>query len=97
MAEINKRLQYHSSAPALPDVSFYTIATNRHKRTKFKLLCSYIMRERKIASMDVAKFKIQAKTRKFENATDMKSVLGRKVSLVDAYTQYGNPISFIKN
>ena len=54
------------------------------------------MRERKIASMDVAKFKIQAKTRKFENATDMKSVLGRKVSLVDAYTQYSNPISFIK-
>ena len=42
MVEINKRLQYHSSAPALPDVSFYTIATNRHKRTKFKLLCSYI-------------------------------------------------------
>lgn len=96
MTEINKRLQYHSSAPALPDVSFYTIATNRHKRTKFKLLCSYIMREREIASRDVAKFKIQAKTRKFENATDMKSVLGRKVSLVDAYTQYSNPISFIK-
>jgi len=74
MAEINKRLQYHSSTPVLPDANFYIIATNRHKRTNFKLLYSYIMREREITSMDVAKFKIQAKTRKFENTIDMKSV-----------------------
>lgn len=96
MAEINKSLQYHSAAPALPDVSFYGIATNRHKRTKFKLLCSYIMREREIATMDVAKFKIQAKTRMFENATDMKSVLERKISLADAYTEYNNPLLLVK-
>lgn len=96
MQDINKQLQYSSSTESIPDISYSKIASNRIKRTRFLELCSAIKREVEITTVNVAKFKIQAKSRIFNNATDMKSDLGRQVSMVDAYNVYSDPIAFIK-
>jgi Fe-S cluster assembly ATPase SufC len=96
MQDINKQLQYNSSTESIPDISYSKIASNRIKRAKFLELCYVIKREVEITTVNMAKFKIQAKSRTFVTATDMKSDLGRQVSMVDAYKMYNDPLAFVQ-
>lgn len=96
MEGIHNSLTFHSSATSIPNISFSDIATNIIKRAKFTELWGAIRYPRKIKTLEMSKFKIQASSRLFENATDLKSVLGKKVSLVACYNHYGDPLKYIK-
>lgn len=96
MDSIHKALSFHSSVTPIPDISFNDIATNIIKRTKFKELWTAIMSPREIKTLEMTKFKIQASSRLFDNATDLKSVVGKKVSLVACFNHYNDPLKYIK-
>lgn len=96
MDSIHKDLSFHSSVTPIPDISFNDIAINIIKRAKFKELWTAIMSPREIKTLEMTKFKIQASSRLFENATDLKSVLGKRVSLVACFDHYSDPLKYIK-
>ena len=96
MDSIHKALSFHSSVTPIPDISFNDIATNIIKRAKFKELWTAIMSPREIKTLEMTKFKIQASSRLFGNATDLKSVIGKKVSLAACFNHYNDPLKYIK-
>lgn len=96
MGEINKQLQFNSSSPRISALNFYDIAMNHLKRQKFEQVCNVIRKEEVISVKDIGKFKIRAKTRCFKNATEMKLIIGKQMSLVEAYKKYDKPIEYIK-
>lgn len=95
--EIKGQLQVKSSSILInDDLDLYQIALRRAKRSKFVSLCSLVKRERKIRELQLKKFRVIANIHPFANATDLKQVLHTKVSLVQAYQKYSNPIDYLK-
>ena len=92
---VKESLQLKSAAPRIPDIDLYQYFINNKKREVFSQVANAVKRKKDISSEKAGYFTISVSARPFTSATDLKSVGLKQVSLVNAFTKYGNPIRYI--
>lgn len=94
--DVKSALQMQTALPAIPDIDFYEISKRQLKREKFDRIVNAIKQDRVIYQESMHRFRIILRTRVYENASDVKAGQGISQSLVDAYLNYGNSLSYLK-
>lgn len=94
--DVKSALQMQTALPAIPDIDFYEISKRQIKRESFDRIVNDIKRDRVIYQEKMHRFRIILSTRVFDNASDVKAGQGIGQSLVDAYSNYNNPLSYLK-
>ena len=94
--DVKSALQMQTALPAIPDIDFYEISKRQFKREKFDRIVNDIKQDRIIYQETMHRFKIILRTRVYDNASDVKAGQGISQSLVDAYSNYNNPLSYLK-
>lgn len=94
--DVKSALQMQTALPAIPDIDFYEISKRQCKRESFDKIVNNIKRDRVIYQEKMHRFRIILRTRVFDNASDVKAGQGIGQSLVDAYSNYNNPLSYLK-
>jgi hypothetical protein len=94
--DVKSALQMQTALPAIPDIDFYEISKRQLKREKFTRIVNAIKQERVIYQESMHRFRIVLRTRVFDNASDVKAGQGIGQSLVDAYLNYGNSLSYLQ-
>jgi ABC-type dipeptide/oligopeptide/nickel transport system ATPase subunit len=94
--DVKSALQMQTALPAIPDIDFYELSKRQYKRERFGEIVHFIKQDRVIYQETMHRFRIKLRTRTFDNASDVKAGQGIGQSLVDAYSNYGNPLSYLK-
>lgn len=93
---VKESLQLKSAAPRIPDIDLYQYFINKKKREIFAQVALAVKKKRTISTEKAGHFTISVSTRPFTNATDLKTVGLKQVSLTNAFAKYGNPIQYIE-
>lgn len=93
---IKQGLQMNTASTVVSNIDLSQLYINRQKRAKFVDLCRLVKRPRKIESKTIGRFTVVAEVKTYDNATDMKNIDHRQVSLVSAYNHYDDPLSFLE-
>lgn len=93
---VKESLQLKSAAPRIPDIDLYQYFINKKKREVFALVALAVKKKRTISTEKAGHFTISVSARPFTNATDLKTIGLRQVSLINAFAKYGNPIQYIE-
>lgn len=93
---VKESLQLKSAAPRIPDIDLYRYFINKHKRDIFAQIALAIRKKRTINTEKAGHFMISVSVRPFSNATDLKSVVLRQMSLVNAFEKYNDPILYLE-
>lgn len=93
--KIKDELRFRTSSTIPEDIDFYNILLENQKIKKFNALVKELQKDRVIDTKELRGFKIVASTKRFANATHLKKVCNRQISLVDAYSKYNNPFAFL--
>ena len=93
---VKESLQLKSAAPRIPDIDLYQYFINKKKREVFALVALAVKKKRTISTEKAGHFTISISARPFTNATDLKTIGLRQVSLINAFAKYGNPIQYIE-
>lgn len=92
---VKESLQLKSAAPRIPDIDLYQYFLNKKKREVFAQIATGIKNCKIIHTEKSGHFTISVTTRPFVNATDLKTVVLRQVSLSSAFSKYENPIQYL--
>lgn len=92
---VKESLQLKSAAPRIPNVDLYQYFINKKKREIFTQVAIAIKKKRIISKEKAGHFTICVSARPFTNATDLKSVGLKQVSLADAFAKYETPIEYL--
>ena len=92
---VKESLQLKSAAPRIPDIDLYQYFLNERKRDKFAQIATIIKNNKIIRTEKAGNFTISVSTRPFANATDLKTIGLKQVSLSHAFTKYENPIQYL--
>ena len=93
---VKAALQLKSAAPRIPDVDLYQYLINKKKREVFSKIALAIKNKKTISTEKAGNFTISVSVRPFINASDLKSVVSRQISLSNAFLRYGNPIQYLE-
>lgn len=93
---VKAALQLKSAAPRIPDVDLYQYLINKKKREVFSKIALAIKDKKTISTEKAGNFTISVSVRPFINASDLKSVVSRQISLSNAFLRYGNPIQYLE-
>ena len=93
---VKTALQLKSAAPRIPDVDLYQYLINKKKREVFSKIALAIKNKKTISTEKAGNFTISVSVRPFINASDLKSVVSRQISLSNAFLRYGNPIQYLE-
>lgn len=93
---VKESLQLKSAAPRIPNVDLYQYFLNRKKRELFAQIVIAIKKNRTISNEKAGHFTISVSARPFTNATDLKTVMLRQISLVSAFDKYNNPVQYLE-
>lgn len=94
---IKEKLKLKSSITQIDSIDFQELVRNRIERSKFIELCTYIQRERVIASKQIRHFYIEARTKCYTCASDMKQNYSQQVSFANAFLDIEDPMKFISD
>lgn len=92
---VKESLQLKSAAPRIPNIDLYQYFINKKKREVFAQVAIAIKRIRTISTEKAGHFTISVSSRPFVNASDLKTVGLRQISLTNAFTKYGDPILYL--
>lgn len=92
---VKESLQLKSAAPRIPNIDLYQYFINKKKREIFAQVAIAIKKSRTINTEKAGHFTISVSVRPFANATDLKTVGLKQVSLINAFAKYGNPIQYL--
>lgn len=92
---VKESLQLKSAAPRIPDIDLYHYFLNKKKRDRFAQIATIIKNNKTIRIEKSGNFTISVSTRPFANATDLKTIGLKQVSLSHAFTKYENPIQYL--
>lgn len=92
---VKESLQLKSAAPRIPDIDLYQYFINKKKREVFAKVAMAVKKNRTISTEKAGHFTISVSARPFINATDLKTIGLRQVSLTNAFANYGNPIQYM--
>lgn len=95
VSAIKTELESNTAATRVPDVDFYKIQSNRMKIGKFINIVNEIRKPIKIYSQDLEGFIIEAKTKQFRNASELKNHSGKKLKFSYAFSEYQNPYRYL--
>lgn len=93
---VKAALQLKSAAHRIPDVDLYQYLINKKKREVFSKIALAIKDKKTISTEKAGNFTISVSVRPFINASDLKSVISRQISLSNAFLRYGNPIQYLE-
>lgn len=93
---VKESLQLKSAAPRIPDIDLYQYFINKKKREMFAQIAIAIKKSRQVSSEKAGQFIISVSARPFNNATDLKSVMLRQISLANAFEKYNNPVQYLE-
>ena len=93
---VKERLQLKSAAPRVPNIDLYQYFINKKKREVFTKIANEIKKKKIIKTEKAGHFTIRISARPFMNATDLKTVAIRQMSLVNAYSKYDKPILYLE-
>ena len=92
---VKDSLQLKSAAPRIPNIDLYQYFINKKKREIFAEIAKGVKKNRIISTEKAGHFMINVSVRPFVNATDLKSVRLRQMSLVNAFSMYEDPIKYL--
>lgn len=92
---VKESLQLKSAAPRIPNIDLYQYFINKKKREVFAQLAIAIKKNRTISTEKAGHFTISVSSRPFVNASDLKTVGLRQISLVNAFAKYENPVQYL--
>ena len=92
---VKEFLQLKSAAPRIPDIDLYQYFINKKKREVFAQVALAVKKKRTISTEKAGNFTISVSARPFANATDLKTIGLKQVSLTNAFAKYENPIQYI--
>ena len=93
---VKDSLQLKSAAPRIPDIDLYQYFINKKKREVFAQVAIAVKKNRTISNEKAGNFTINVSARPFANASDLKSVGLKQVSLVRAFDKYADPVSYLE-
>lgn len=93
---VKESLQLKSAAPRIPDIDLYQYFINKKKREVFAQVALAVKKNRSISTEKAGHFTISVAARPFTNATDLKSIGLKQVSLVNAFAKYSNPVQYLE-
>lgn len=92
---VKESLQLKSAAPRIPDIDLYQYFINKEKRKIFAQVALAVKKRRTISTEKAGHFTISVSARPFANATDLKTIGLRQISLTNAFAKYGTPIQYL--
>ncbi|MCR5192247.1 MAG: phosphotransferase [Bacteroidales bacterium] len=92
---VKESLQLKSAAPRIPDIDLYQNFINKKKREIFAQVALAVKKKKTISTEKAGHFTISVSVRPFANATDLKTIGLRQVSLTNAFAKYGDPIQYL--
>lgn len=92
---VKESLQLKSAAPRIPNIDLYQYFINKKKREVFAQVAIAIKKIRTISTEKAGHFTISVSSRPFVNASDLKTVGLRQISLTNAFAKYGDPIQYL--
>lgn len=93
---VKDSLQLKSAAPRIPDIDLYQYFINKKKREVFAQIAIAVKRNRTISAEKAGHFTISVSARPFANATDLKTIGLKQVSLTSAFAKYGSPVLYLE-
>ena len=93
---VKESLQLKSAAPRIPDIDLYQYFLNKKKREIFAQIAIAIKKNRVVSQEKAGNFTISVTARPFTNATDLKSVGLRQISLANAFEKYCDPVQYLE-
>jgi len=88
-------LRSKTSATFPEDINFYSIVLENEKVKRFGQIVKGLQTEKEISRKDLRGFQLVVNTRKFANATQLKTVSGGKLPFSDAFSTYDVPYRFL--
>tara|TARA_R110002051_G_scaffold133520_1_gene206853 strand:- start:1306 stop:3327 length:2022 start_codon:yes stop_codon:yes gene_type:complete len=95
ITKVKDELRFRTSSTVPSDIDFYRILIENEKIKKFNSIVNNIKIEREIDRKEIRGFKIVAKTKRFSNASHLKKVCHRQISLANAFSKYHKPYSYL--
>lgn len=95
ITKVKDELRFRTSLTVPSDVDFYRIMIENEKMKKFVSIVENIKIEKEIDRKEIRGFKIVATTKPFTNASHLKKINNRQISLVSAYDKYLKPYSYL--
>lgn len=95
ITKVKDELRFRTSSSIPSDVDFYRVLMENEKVKKFTNIVDKLKSEREIDRKEIRGFKIVASTKRFSNASHLKKVCTRQISLVNAYSKYHKPFSYL--
>ena len=92
---VKESLQLKSAAPRIPNIDLYQYFINKKKREIFAQIALAVKKNKTISTEKAGHFTISVSARPFVNATDLKTIGLRQMSLATAFSKYGNPIQYL--
>ena len=92
---VKESLQLKSAAPRIPNIDLYQYFINKKKREIFAQVAIAIKKNRTISTEKAGHFTISVSARPFANATDLKTVGLKQVSLTNAFAKYKKPVQYL--
>lgn len=92
---VKESLQLKSAAPRIPDIDLYQFFINKKKREVFAQVALSVKKKRTIGTEKAGNFTISVSARPFANATDLKTIGLKQVSLTNAFAKYGSPVQYL--
>jgi hypothetical protein len=93
---VKESLQLKSAAPRIPDIDLFHYFINKKKREVFNQIAIAVKKNKIISTEKAGHFTISVSARPFANATDLKTVALKQVSLINAFAKYGNPVLYLE-
>ncbi|WBX72939.1 histidinol-phosphatase [Tenacibaculum pacificus] len=95
ITKVKDELRFRTSSSIPTDVDFYRTLIDNEKIKKFITIVNNIKSEKEIDKKEIRGFKIVASTKRFSNASHLKKVCSRQISLVPAFNKYHEPYSYL--
>jgi hypothetical protein len=93
---VKDSLQLKSAAPRIPDINLYQYFINKKKREVFAQIALAVRRNKTISAEKAGHFTINVSARPFANATDLKTIGLKQISLTSAFAKYGSPVLYLE-
>ena len=93
---VKESLQLKSASPRIPDIDLFHYFINKKKREVFNQIAIAVKKNKIISTEKAGHFTISVSARPFANATDLKTVGLKQVSLINAFAKYGNPVLYLE-
>ncbi|WP_335989180.1 histidinol phosphatase [Pseudoalteromonas sp. CH_XMU1449-3] len=93
---IKSSLNVKTTLTPIEQIDLKQIALNRVKVQRFNELAELVKLDKRIDKKELYGYSVVAERSRFKNATELQRVIKRKLSLVEAFGYYDDPVAYIE-